>query len=201
MLEDFRLKVFMAVASEGSFTKAAAFLGVTQPAVSQNIADLEKVTGRKLFDRLRGEVVLTAQGEVFKDYATRMLAICGAADNLFSTFQASSVKISASEELYAYYLAPALESFIAIHPEIVFERSIFEDADLTIALQPSPESLFERHPDSIARMRMSLSSVPEIGNYRPACEKTMYFDILFRPSPVFSCTRLCRVLKEYLTSL
>ena len=201
MLEDFRLKVFMAVASEGSFTKAAAVLGVTQPAVSQNIADLEKMTGRKLFDRLRGEVVLTAQGEVFKDYAAKMLAICGSAGNLFSTFQASSVKISASEELYAYYLAPALESFIAIHPEIVFERSIFEDADLTIALKPSPESPFELHPDSIARMRMSLSPPPETGNYMPAIEKTMCFDILFQPSPAFSCTRLCRVLKEYLTSL
>ena len=57
MLEDFRLRVFMAVAEEGSFTKAAASLGVTQPAVSQNIADLEKVTGQKLFERMRGEVV------------------------------------------------------------------------------------------------------------------------------------------------
>ena len=58
MLEDSRLRVFMAVADEGSFTKAAARLGVTQPAVSQNIADLEKVTGQKLFERMRGEVVL-----------------------------------------------------------------------------------------------------------------------------------------------
>ena len=59
MLEDFRLKVFMAVASEGSFTKAASVLGVSQPAVSQNVADLERMTGVKLFERLRGEVNLT----------------------------------------------------------------------------------------------------------------------------------------------
>ena len=56
MFEDFRLKVFVAVAEEGSFTKAAARLGVTQPAISQNVADLEKMTGVKLFSRLRGEV-------------------------------------------------------------------------------------------------------------------------------------------------
>ena len=43
-MEDFRLKVFKAVVQEGSFTKAAKALGITQPAVSQNIAELEKVT-------------------------------------------------------------------------------------------------------------------------------------------------------------
>jgi len=42
MLEDFRLKVFMAVAENRSFTKAAAVLRITQPAVSQNIADLKR---------------------------------------------------------------------------------------------------------------------------------------------------------------
>ena len=47
MLEDFRLKVFATVAAEGSFTKAAAVLGVSQPAVSQNIAELEKLSGVK----------------------------------------------------------------------------------------------------------------------------------------------------------
>ena len=72
-MEDFRLKVFEAVAEEGSFTKAARALGITQPAVSQNIAELEKITGVRLFDRHRGEVVLTEQGRVFGEYAARIL--------------------------------------------------------------------------------------------------------------------------------
>ena len=42
MLDDFRLRVFMMVAAESSFTRAAQHLGVTQPAVSQHIAELEK---------------------------------------------------------------------------------------------------------------------------------------------------------------
>ena len=50
MFEDFRLKVFMTVAREKSFTKAASELGVSQPAVSQNISELEKSAGVKLFD-------------------------------------------------------------------------------------------------------------------------------------------------------
>ena len=38
MLDDFRLRVFLMVAAEGSFTRAAQHLGITQPAVSQNVA-------------------------------------------------------------------------------------------------------------------------------------------------------------------
>ena len=188
----------MAVAREGSFTKAAAALGVSQPAVSQNVADLEKMTGRKLFDRLRGEVVLTPEGEIFKEYAARMLQLCESADNMFTTLQPCSVKISASEELYVHYLAPALESFITVHPHVAFERAIFEDADLTFVLKPSPDSPFDISPDSIARVRMSVSQAPKMGDYKTAREKTSYFDILYQPTPAFSCTRLCRILKEYL---
>ena len=200
MLEDFRLKVFMAVAQEGSFTKAAAVLGVTQPAVSQNVADLEKLTGCKLFDRLRGEVVLTKQGLIFKEYAVKMLSLCESAGSMFSSLSSYSVKISASEELYVHYLAPALESFVAVHPEIAFERAIFDDADLTLVLKPSPDSPFEQPADSIARLRMSVSPAPKMGEYKLSIERTSYFDILYQPSPAFACTRLCRVLKDYLTT-
>ena len=51
MLEDFRLKIFLTVAQEGGFTKAASALGVTQPSVSQNVAELEKQLGTKLSQR------------------------------------------------------------------------------------------------------------------------------------------------------
>ena len=51
MFEDFRLKVFMAVAETGSFTKAAKSIGISQPAVSQNINALEKEMGCELLER------------------------------------------------------------------------------------------------------------------------------------------------------
>ncbi len=73
MLEDFKLKIFMAVAQQHSFTKAAADLGISQPAVSQNISELEKLAGVKLFERLRGEVILTPQGKIFQKYVSRIL--------------------------------------------------------------------------------------------------------------------------------
>lgn len=200
MLEDFRLKVFIAVASEGSFTKAAARLGITQPAVSQHIAELEKVTGVRLFERLRSEVVLTDQGRVFKDYAEGILSSYASAENMFSHLSSATVRISATEELFSNYVSPALDRFMAVHPEISFERAIFEDADLVLVMKPSSESPFEVPEDSVARIRVSRSLPPKMGSLSAAHEKVSYFDILYQPTPAFACTRLCRVLKEYIIS-
>lgn len=200
MFEDFRLKVFMTVAREKSFTKAAAELGITQPAVSQNVSELEKATGVKLFERLRGEVVLTPQGKVLMERAVRIAEECAAAGNLFVHLQDAQVRISASEELYSFFVAPALEEFMTVHPEVSFEKAIFEDADLVLELKPSPESPFDINPDSIARVRMSVSRPPKMGDFKATHEKSVYFDVLYRPTQAFACTKLCRLLKEYLTS-
>ena len=72
-IEDFRLRVFAAVVLEGGFSSAARKLGVSQAAVSQNIAELESATGVKLFDRSREGVTLTPFGELFKTYADKIL--------------------------------------------------------------------------------------------------------------------------------
>ena len=107
MLEDFRLKVFMTVAKEGSFTKAAAVLNISQPAVSQHVSELERTTGVKLFDRLHGEVKLTEPGKAFQFRAKEILDAYSAASILFSPFEAAVIRIKASDELYLYiYKAP-----------------------------------------------------------------------------------------------
>ena len=72
MIEDSRLKIFRAVVEEESFTLAAARLGISQPAVSQNIAELEKAVGRKLFLRNRYTVRLNADGVAFNEYASQI---------------------------------------------------------------------------------------------------------------------------------
>ena len=109
-MEDFRLKIFVNVAKEGSFTKAASALGISQPAVSQNISELEKTTGVRLFERLKGEVVLTDQGKVFIDYAEKILKCYEDANIMFAALPATNVKISASEEIYRYFVTPVLEN-------------------------------------------------------------------------------------------
>ena len=108
MLDDFRLRVFMMAAAEGSFTRAAQHLGVSQPAVSQNVAELEKQVGAVLFERKRGEVTLTPEGYVFKDYAARILHWYDATDALFGSAGKMTVnrpvRIAATDFVAAHFL-------------------------------------------------------------------------------------------------
>ena len=73
MFEDSRINVFMAVCEEGSFTKAAKRLGISQPAVSQNISEIEKGIGARIFERNRNSVTLTEEGRLFKEFAGQIL--------------------------------------------------------------------------------------------------------------------------------
>ena len=141
MLDDFRLRVFMMVAAEGSFTRAAQHLGVSQPAVSQNIAELEKQVGAPLFERGRGEVALTAEGYVFKDYAARILHWYDATDALFGSAGKLTVnrpvRIAATDFVATWHLPALLKDLLAVtatsfiidtYPESAFPESM--DADL-----------------------------------------------------------------------
>lgn len=71
MICDYRLKVFYTVAIKGSFTAAAKELGITQPAVSNHISELEGAIGDILFYRSRRESVLTHKGKILFDYAEK----------------------------------------------------------------------------------------------------------------------------------
>lgn len=88
MLQDFRLKVFMMVAQEKSFTKAARKLEISQPAVSQNINELEKGIGSPLFERGRGEVTLTEKGQTFRLFASRILKDYEDLNHIFDDYEA-----------------------------------------------------------------------------------------------------------------
>ncbi|MFI7413984.1 LysR family transcriptional regulator [Streptomyces sp. NPDC049627] len=68
------LRVFRAVAEQGTFTAAAASLGYTQSAVSRQIAAIERAVGAQLLERRRDGVRLTAAGRVVLRRATIVLA-------------------------------------------------------------------------------------------------------------------------------
>jgi len=81
--DDFRLRVFVTVVDEGNFTRAARALDISQPAVSQNISELEKMLGFSLLERGRNKAEPTPDGAVFLSYARRILYWYKAADELF----------------------------------------------------------------------------------------------------------------------
>ena len=72
---DVKVRTLLAVAAEGSFTRAANTLSLTQPAVSHQIAQLEKELGCTLFRRKDGKLSLTEEGEIALNCAKRMQAL------------------------------------------------------------------------------------------------------------------------------
>jgi DNA-binding transcriptional LysR family regulator len=74
MLEVKRLRILREVAAHGSFSAAADSLHLTQSAVSQQIAALERETGTTLIDRNRGNLRLTDPGEALVSHADAVLA-------------------------------------------------------------------------------------------------------------------------------
>ena len=124
MIEDIKLKVFMAVAENGSFTIAAKALGITQPAVSQNIAELEKNMGAELFTRGRGAVTLTAAGIAFKEYAEKILYWYSAAGQLFGPSGKLTtnkpIRISADSFIASHILPDAISKLLTFNPSLTF---------------------------------------------------------------------------------
>ena len=170
MLDDFRLRVFMMVAAENSFTRAAQHLGVSQPAVSQNIAELERQVGKALFERTRGEVTLTAEGYVFRDYAEKILHWYDAADALFGSAGKMTVnrpvRIATTSFAATHLLPDLLRDLLAItatsfiietYPEAAFPESM--DADLYFFPSARGETLISMPAPSSAPYRL-LSSLP-----------------------------------------
>lgn len=201
MFEDFRLKVFAAVAQFGSFTKAAEHLGISQAAVSKNISELEKSTGLILFQRLRREVRLTDAGKVMLKQADQINGAYDRVRLMFTRVKPVTLKLSVSDELYSYMISPLIEEFRTVHPELQIERVMFDDADLVLKAEPVPESLWDMRADSIARIRLGVSPAQKrIGDFKTAQERFLYFDLLYQPSLSFGATRLCTLLKDFLES-
>ena len=142
MFEDFRLRIFMAVAEKGSFTLAAKTLGVSQPAVSQNIAELEKSLGAELFLRRKGSVTLTPKGAAFKEYAGRILYWYTATEKMFGPEGKLSankpVRLSADGFIASHILPQALSKLLAFNPSLTFSirsESSGNNSDIRIYAQ------------------------------------------------------------------
>lgn len=137
MLEDFRLKVFVTLAEQKSFTKTAEALRISQPAVSQHISELEKHLDVKLFDRLKGETALTPAGRVLEEYAQSILRKYAEMEQMFVRFPDRVVNVSASDDVFSYFDSVLLRKFHEVHPEISFRNVMIQEVDLRIVMEPS----------------------------------------------------------------
>jgi DNA-binding transcriptional LysR family regulator len=115
-----QLEVFLAVARERRFSRAADKLFRTQSAVSQTIRKLEDELGEALFDRSSREGVLTDAGKVLYEYAEKLINLRGeAAGSLSELRELQKGKlIIAANEFTVLYLLPVLAEFRRVHPMI-----------------------------------------------------------------------------------
>lgn len=120
-LENFRLKVFRAVAEQLNFHKAAEQLFLTQPAVTLQIKALESDLGVRLFDRASGRVSLTRQGSILLEYANKLAAMVFEAERKLSCKDSKvsgELSLGVSTTIAQYVLARLLRAFIADYPNI-----------------------------------------------------------------------------------
>jgi len=116
----FQLETFLAVAEERSFSRAAARLHRTQPAVSQVVAKLEAELGETLLERSSRDGTLTDAGEVLREYAQKMLNLREDAQGALVDLRSMHTgKLSvAANEYTVLYLLPVLDAFRREHPRV-----------------------------------------------------------------------------------
>ena len=114
------LQVFLTVAAERSFSRAATKLHRTQPAVSQAIRRMEEELGERLFDRSSKQGALTEAGRVLREYAQRLMRLSEEAEvavRELRDLRRGRVLVGANEAA-VHALLPLVARFRQAHPEI-----------------------------------------------------------------------------------
>ena len=121
------LMIFLAVAEEGSVSRGADRLCISQPAVSKQLGLLETSLRTKLFDRLPKGVRLTDAGELLLGYARRLSALEREAEQAMGELQGlarGTLTVGASLTVGAYLMPELLADYSRRHPHIALTLEI-----------------------------------------------------------------------------
>ncbi|WP_102227210.1 LysR family transcriptional regulator [Acidimangrovimonas sediminis] len=136
MLPDMRLlQTFESAARHGNFTRAGEELSLTQSAVSRQIRELEDQLGKRLFERVRGRVVVTQAGGALLPEVQRLMAMAESTmRHAGAGAQGDGVlAINVLPTFATRWLMPRLPAFSARHPEARFDlstrREVFDFAE------------------------------------------------------------------------
>lgn len=123
---------FLAVAQHEGFTKAAAALHVSQPALSQQVRQLEESLGAQLFDRSGRKTRLTDAGEVYLRYALRAaqeLQEGQRAIHDVGDLSRGTLRVAVTPTFTSYLVGPLVEAFHRRYPNITLNvREVAQDA-------------------------------------------------------------------------
>ena len=151
-----QLHYVLTLAHEGSFSKAADTLNITQPSLSQYIKKIEREIGLELFDRANGDIRLTDAGRVYIDAGKKILDIEHQMENSFTDLadhKTGSLIIGAAPYRAASMLPVIASRFQSLHPGmhlVVREGTTVElvegmehgEYDLALTLLPIDDRLF-----------------------------------------------------------
>ncbi len=118
---DPKVETLLAVAKYGNFTKAAAVLSLTQPAVSHHIKQLENELGVMLFLRKRGNLTLTEYGKIAVEYASRMSSLYDRLREVMSDKESSirRLRIGVTHTAESNLIAEVLARYGSENPQVI----------------------------------------------------------------------------------
>src|SRR6187551_3425413 len=129
------LRYFVAVAEALSFSRAAARLHLTQPALSRQIRDLEEELGCRLLRRgLNARTELTPEGRRLLEGAGQLLET---ADRLVAEIRAGAARVRFGHfgVLWLHHFSPALRRFARRHPKVNLDPIELTPRELVAALR------------------------------------------------------------------
>jgi LysR family transcriptional regulator, cyn operon transcriptional activator len=116
-----QLRSFLAIAQSGHLTRAANTLNLSQPALSQQIRQLEVELGTALFDRIGRGIRLTAAGEVFRSHARRILDEVDLAQKSIGELDGlgrGTLTVGAVQTVNTYLIPGVVSTFNTRHPGV-----------------------------------------------------------------------------------
>ena len=131
------LRIFASVAERGGFSRAAAALRLSQPAVSKSVAELERQLGAALFDRTARSTTLTDSGTVLFARARELFAVERSAEEELLALKGLTggiLRIAASTTIVTYLLPPYLARFGAAYPRVTLRVSSANTRDVARAM-------------------------------------------------------------------
>lgn len=155
------IRLFLAIAREGTLGAAARKLGLTQPTMGRRLKALEEAAGRSLFQRTRDGFVLTDEGALVLTHAERMEeeALALSRELAGSDGQLDGqLRVSCSDWFGTHVLAPILADFSKQYPKVTIE--LLTDARLLNLARREADLVFRiklfTEPEVISRKLMTV---------------------------------------------
>ena len=185
-----QIEIFCKIIELGSFSKAADALHLTQPTLTEHIKSLEDYLGAILIDRLGREIIPTKAGEIFHEYAQKILKLKGEAEQRIKSLEGElkgGLAVGASTIPGEYILPHLMKGF----------RDNFPDIFITLEISDTKKVI-----EDILNNRIELGVVGAImESAKLEYHRFVKDELLLVVSPVFPWSKIKSITLEKLKEL